>query len=134
MGLLRRGNNRIGATWQRTTHEGEAATKELMRAIEAGDADDLRARARQGELAYWRLLFEQPAFWVYQFQQLEGDLTACADKQRATRLCDQGRAFVSHNNVDGLRNVVRELWRLMPTEAVEEAKRGYQSGIVKTGH
>jgi hypothetical protein len=27
--------------------------------------------------------------------------------------------------------VVRELWKLMPEDAVEERKRGYQSGIVK---
>jgi hypothetical protein len=37
----------------------------------------------------------------------------------------------SQNNAEGLKNAVLELWRLMPTEAVEEAQRGYQSGIVK---
>jgi hypothetical protein len=50
---------------------------------------------------------------------------------RATRLCDQGRAFVSQNNPEGLRNVVLELWKLMPADAVERRKRGYQSGVVK---
>ena len=53
------------------------------------------------------------------------------DQTRATRLCGQGRAFLSRNNDEGLKSVVRELWKLMPADAVEEQKRGYRSGIVK---
>jgi len=105
--------------------------KDLARASDSHRIDDLRVKLRQGQSLYWQLLFAQPAFWVYQFQHIEKALSSLTDQARATRLCDQGRAFVSQNNVEGLTNVVRELWKLMPEDAVEEVTRGYQSGLIK---
>jgi molecular chaperone DnaK len=109
----------------------DALSKEFERVIGARGIDDLRAKLKQGRALYWQLLFAQPAFWVYQFQQIEKDSSSLTDQVRANRLCDQGRAFVSQNNPEGLSNVVRELWKLMPEDAVEEVKRGYQSGLIK---
>jgi molecular chaperone DnaK len=109
----------------------EIMTKELIKIIDAVKIDDLRVKIRQAQSLYWSLLFEQPAFWVYQFQQAEKDITAATDKARAGRLCEQGRAFLSQNNSEGLKNVVLELWKLTPADSVEERKRGYQSGIVR---
>jgi molecular chaperone DnaK len=111
--------------------QAEKLTQELSRAIEANKVDDLRVKTRQGESLYWHLLAAQPAFWVYQFQYIEKDISRLKDQARASRLCDQGRAFLSQNNAEGLKNVVLELWKLMPEDAVEEVKRGYQSGIVR---
>ena len=109
----------------------EIMTRELAAIIEAAKIDDLRVKIQQAQSLYWSLLFVQPAFWVYQFQLAEKEIASATDQARAARLCDQGRAFVSQNNAEGLKNVVRELWKLMPEDAVEERKRGYQSGIVK---
>ena len=109
----------------------EIMTREITAIIDAAKVDDLRVKIQQAQSLYWSLLFVQPAFWVYQFQLAEKEIASARDQARATRLCDQGRAFVSQNNADGLKNVVRELWKLMPDDAVEERKRGYQSGIVK---
>jgi molecular chaperone DnaK len=109
----------------------EIMTRELAAIIDAAKVDDLRVKIQQAQSLYWSLLFAQPAFWVYQFQLAEKEIASATDQARAARLCDQGRAFVSQNNPEGLKNVVRELWKLMPEDAVEERKRGYQSGIVK---
>ncbi len=109
----------------------EIMTRELAAIIDAAKVDDLRVKIQQAQSLYWSLLFVQPAFWVYQFQLAEKEVASAIDQARAARLCDQGRAFVSQNNAEGLKNVVRELWKLMPEDAVEERKRGYQSGIVK---
>jgi molecular chaperone DnaK len=106
-------------------------TQDLTRAIDAKKIEDLQVKVRQGEALYWQLLAAQPAFWVYQFQQLEKDISPIKDQARAGRLCEQGRAFLSQNNLEGLKNVVLELWKLMPEGVVEEVKRGYQSGIVR---
>lgn len=109
----------------------EIVTGELTKIIDTNKIDDLRVKIRQALALYRNLLFAQPAFWVYQFQQTEKEVASTTDQARATRLCEQGRAFLSQNNVEGLKNVVLELWKLMPADAVEEQKRGYQSGIVK---
>jgi molecular chaperone DnaK len=111
----------------------EVVTRELAKLIETNKTDDLRVKVRQATSLYWTLLFAQPAFWVYQFQEAEKGVASATDQARASRLCDQGRAFVSQNNAEGLKNVVLELWKLMPADAVEERKRGYQSGVVR-GH
>jgi molecular chaperone DnaK len=109
----------------------ETLTRELAKIIDTNKIDDLRVKIRQAQLLYRTLLFQQPGFWVYQFQQAEKEVASTTDQARAARLCDQGRAFLSQNNAEGLKNVVLELWKLMPPDAVEEQKRGYQSGIVK---
>jgi hypothetical protein len=57
-----------------------------------------------------------------------------SDQARANRLLNQGRAFVSQNNLDGLRNAVKELWNLLPTEAVTEIQRGYTSAVAAADH
>ena len=111
--------------------QAEIITRELAKIIDTANIDDLRVKFRQAQSLYWTLLSVQPAFWVYQFQQSEKEVALATDQVRATRLCAQGRAFLSQNNADGLKNVVLELWKLMPPDAVEEQKRGYQSGIVK---
>jgi hypothetical protein len=107
----------------------EAMAREVEKVFEGGRIDDLRAKMK--ELDAFRILFAQPSFWVYQFQELEKIHETLVDKARAVRLCDQGRAFVSQNNIDGLRNVVRELWKMMPEEARDEVQRGYRSGLVR---
>jgi hypothetical protein len=109
----------------------EIITREIAKIIDTNKIDDLRVKIRQALSLYRSLLFVQPAFWVYQFQQAEKEVALATDQACATRLCDQGRAFLSQNNVEGLKNVVLELWKLMPADAVEEQKRGYQSGIAK---
>jgi hypothetical protein len=109
----------------------EIITNDLAKIIDSAKIDDLRVKIRQAQILYWNLLFAQPAFWVHQFQQAEKEIAAATDQARAARLCGQGRAFLSQNNAEGLKNVVLELWKLMPADAVEGQKRGYQSGIVK---
>jgi hypothetical protein len=106
-------------------------TCEIVKIIDTSNNDDLRVKLRQAKSLYWSLLSAQPAFWVYQFQEAEKEVASGTDQARAARLCDQGRAFVSQNNAEGLRNVVLELWKLMPADAVQERKRGYQSGVVR---
>ena len=111
----------------------EVALTDLTRACDGRKIADVRIKMTQLRRLYWQVLATQPAFWVYQFQQVEKDVATIPDKVRATKLCDQGRAFMSQDNLEGLRNVVSELWRLMPSDAVERGRQGYRSGLVKGG-
>ena len=73
----------------------------------------------------------QPSWWIYQFQEMEKVENKMTDRARAANLLDQGRDCISRNNTTGLQNVVRQLWDLVPSDVVEAAKRGYQSGITR---
>lgn len=114
--------------------EGEIIIAEMRTILKTRNPDDLKRKQAQGESLYWRIASEQPKFWVGCFQYLEKDIERMADQERAARLFEQGRAYISHNNATGLQNVVRELWKMMPEERVQEAKeRGYQGGLRKAG-
>lgn len=80
---------------------------------------------------YYEVLFSIPAFWVNQFQRLVKESGSIADQTKAERLFAMGRNYLTQNNVQGLRNIVSQLWDLMPREVVEAAKKGFQSGLIK---
>jgi molecular chaperone DnaK len=112
--------------------EGQAIIAALQKLIQERNIEDLKRKQVQAESLYWRILFAQPPFWVYCFQQLEKDENL-SDPERAARLLDQGRAYLSHNNETGLRNVVTELWKLLPDDRAQAVRSGYGSGLRKAG-
>jgi len=93
--------------------------------------DRLRKKLDQIERLYFEIIFAQPGFWAYQFQQLEKQKQQMSDQARATRLLDQGRDCIAKNNFAGLQNIVRQFWDLLPHDVVEAAQRGYQSSLVR---
>jgi molecular chaperone DnaK len=115
------------------TQQDKAATleKEADTIIGERMMDRLRKKREQIERLYWEILFAQPGFWVDQFQSLEKDKDKVSDPARAARLLDQGRDYISRNNLTGLQNIVRQFWDLLPREVVEASQRGYQSGLVR---
>lgn len=113
--------------------EGEGIIADLRRIVKGRNPEDLKRKQAQGESLYWRIAFEQPSFWVYTFQKLEKEIDRMIDRERAARLFDQGRAYLSHNNPTGLRNVVTELWKMLPEDRVAEVKSGFQGGLRKAG-
>ena len=107
-------------------------SEEIQQLIVAEASDDLRHKIEQASALWFEVNMAQPAFWVYQHQELEKRVGDMSDKVRAGRLLEQGRAFVAQNNATGLQNVVRELWNLLPDDAQEGISLGYQAGIVKS--
>lgn len=91
----------------------------------------LRKKIDQLVRLYYEIVTRQPAWWVYQYQQAAKEEHKMLDRSRAARLIGQGNDFISRNNAQGLENVVRELWRLLPDEVVEAAQRGYGAGLVR---
>jgi molecular chaperone DnaK len=105
---------------------------DIQKLCQTAGFDDLKIKLDSLNSLRWEMLSAQPAFWVYQHQELEKQLREMSDPVRATRLLEQGRAFVSQNNITGLQNVVRELWNLLPDDAQQELTRGYEAGVVKS--
>jgi molecular chaperone DnaK len=93
--------------------------------------DRLRKKLEQIKQLSWEIVSAQPGFWIDQFRWLESEKPNMGDQSRALRLLDQGRQCIDKNNVVGLKNIVRQLWDLLPPEVIQSAPRGYQSGIVK---
>lgn len=110
---------------QKRAHE---LGKEVDDLIPEKKPDRLARKLRQIQDLHWEIVFPLPAFWVNQFQYLEKECAQMADQTRAGRLFDMGRNYLDQNNVDGLKNVVRQLWDLLPREIVE---RGFGSTLIR---
>ena len=79
----------------------------------------------------YKILFSQPSFWVGYFGYLEQHRNQMSDVTTADRLFNQGYQSIKNENISGLSNVVIQLLNLLPSEVVEEVKRGYESGVLK---
>jgi molecular chaperone DnaK len=104
--------------------------KEVDDLIAEKKPDRLARKLQQIQEFYWEIVVSLPGFWVNQFQNLEKQRLRMTDQARAGRLFDMGRNYLDQNNVDGLKNVVRQLWDLLPIEIVEEVKRGFGSTLI----
>lgn len=91
--------------------------------------DRLAKRIDEGRALYAQILFSLPAFWVGQFQQLDRERHKFIDASAADRLLERGRNYLQQNNVEGLKDVVRRLWDLLPREEAEKARRGIGATI-----
>lgn len=140
--------------WPVLVTEANQAMDELDKLIEEHDMPELQERAdklreHMGELVsqeraaplrkkieqiidlHREILFEQPSFWVGYFGYLEKQRTKMPDTGAAARLCNQGYQCIQKEDIRGLRNVVFQLLKLLPSEIAEEVKRGYESGLLK---
>ena len=99
--------------------------------IERKEPDRLKRKIKQIQDIFYQILFSVPAFWVSQFQKLEGQASMMSDTNRADRLFEMGRRYMEEDNISGLRNVVNQLWDLLPREVAEEIHRGYGSTLIR---
>lgn len=100
-------------------------------AIKQQNGDRLRTLFKQLQQLYFEILTALPQFWVNQYQQLVKRKAEMSDTGKADRLFDMGQRYLTENNVDGLRNVVNQLYDLLPKAAAEAVKRGYGSDVVR---
>ncbi len=92
--------------------------------------DRLAKRIEEGRNLVAQILFSLPAFWVGQFQRLERERHKFLDADAAERWLQRGRSYMQENNVEGLSDVVRKLWSLLPREEAEKAQRGIGATIL----
>lgn len=99
--------------------------------IEKRKTERLAKKLKQVQDLYYELLFSLPSFWVNQFRQLEKKRAQMTDGNKVERLFDMGQRYLEQNNVDGLRNVVGQLWDLLPRQVVEAVQRGFGSTLIR---
>lgn len=99
--------------------------------IEQQRMEPLRKKLEKIIDLHREILFEQPGFWLGYFNYMTEEQEKMNDQIAAERLIDQGHQCINRGNVQGLRNVVAQLLRLLPHEVAEAIQRGYQSGLLK---
>jgi molecular chaperone DnaK len=97
--------------------------------IEKKQTDRLARKIEEGRTIYAQILFSLPGFWVGKFQSMERERGQFSDPAAAERLFERGREYLRNDNIEGLTDVVRKLWNLLPKEDAERAQRGVGSTI-----
>ncbi len=98
--------------------------------IQKKQTERLSRKIEEGHSIYAQILFSLPGFWVSSFQRMERERGTFSDTEAAERLFERGREYLQKNNVEGLTDVVRKLWSLMPREEAERAQRGIGATIL----
>jgi molecular chaperone DnaK len=98
--------------------------------IQKKQTERLSRKIEEGHSIYAQILFSLPGFWVANFQRMERDRGTFSDTDAAERLFERGREYLQKNNIEGLTDVVRKLWSLMPREEAERAQRGIGATIL----
>ena len=98
--------------------------------IDRKQTDRLERKIAEGRSIYAQILFSLPGFWVGNFQRMERDRGKFSDTDAAERLFERGREYLQKNNIEGLTDVVRKLWNLLPRDEAEKAQRGVGATIL----
>jgi molecular chaperone DnaK len=129
------------AETQREVHKhGNDGDHEQLRGLEA-DAD--RARERQDPRLcqdatkrlwslYWQVRYRQDSTWIEIYQDL-AERGRFTDPDRAQALMVECRRLLDAHQMGRFREVVRQLWGLVPEEAQEETKEHVSDAGIKRG-
>ena len=106
--------------------------REIERAAAKGDEKSIQRASEEIDALRWRVLFKHDWFWKEIFDSLRQPNTPFVDPVEARRLIAIGQTAISSGDGNGLREVVRALWKLQPkgnAEAMRE--RAIRSGLRK---
>lgn len=92
--------------------------------------DRLRKKMEEISDVYSSILYRQDAFWVDYFESLVKNVAQMKDASAAERIIAEGRGHAVAGNLEELKNIVYQLQDLLPKKIVEQARRGYGSGLL----
>ena len=107
-----------------------ALKREIEQMIQTSDTDLLRAKVAEITGLRYRVLREQPGFWVAFLENLEERKSEMRDPDQADMLFQQGRRAINSGDVPGLKSAVQQLLALLPVEAQEQVRSGFGSGVL----
>jgi molecular chaperone DnaK len=114
------------------TPEEQRIFQDTARAVEAARLGreplelqrQLRVVSRLSTAAYYR----NPQAWEWAFENCASECASASDLVRAQLLVRNGRAALERRDHAALRNIVEELWHLLPADA-QSRRLGYDSGV-----
>ena len=114
-----------------TERKGAELFGEVQQVIAEKRLERLRRKIEQMKGLYTEIVWENPSFWTGYFTHLEQHRRQMREAALAEQLLNQGRAFLDHNNLPGLRQVALQLQSLLPPDVLDAVDRGFQSGLVR---
>ena len=87
---------------------------EARGAASGGSHRDIDHRTDRIADHYWRVMMQQPAFWIESFKNLTEKASHSSDPVQAGALIEQGQAAIDRGDIPGLIDVVRTLRKLFP--------------------
>jgi len=106
--------------------------RELERSASKGDGKAIQRASAEIEALRWRVLFKHDWFWREIFDSLCEPNAPFVSPAEARALITKGQAAVSGGDGEGLREVVRALWKLQPKGNAEATReRAVRSGLRK---
>ena len=105
--------------------------REQIESIIAGkNQERLKKKMEEISDVYSSILYRQDAFWVDYFETLSKSLPQMRDPSTAEKIIAEGRGHSATGNLPDLKNAVYQLQDLLPKKVVEQARRGYGSGLL----
>jgi len=124
----RRLQRQIGSSVEQS--QFDQMEREIEDAITQKKTDVLRRKFGQLCELGDQLRFRDPEWWIGQFEWIrEHGQDQMSDSGLATALFAQGYRSLNENNLDGLKQVVRQLWTLLPEEAEAQIREQFRANI-----
>jgi molecular chaperone DnaK len=109
--------------------EAKKLENEIEKIIANKETDRLGRKLNDVRDLLFQVRASVPAFWINHFNFLQKDKSKFIDQAKAQRLFDTGQNYLAQNNLDGLKNVVRQLWEILPKQVFEEMNRAFGSTV-----
>ncbi|MDI6763302.1 MAG: Hsp70 family protein [Thermodesulfobacteriota bacterium] len=103
---------------------------ETYKATQSHNIDFLQTKVSELRDTAFRLLREQPNFWVSWFQYLEKEKTVMRDHAQAELLLNQGRRAMENQDLQSLQAAVRQLYALLPVEQQRDGQKAFGSTVI----
>lgn len=104
--------------------------RDTRQAMERRDTELLRRKIAEMAGVRFRILREQPGFWVALLQQLEGRKAHMREPGQAEQYFAQGNRAILNNDVPSLKSAVQQLIGLLPADEQQAVRRGFGSSVV----
>ena len=120
----------VAQNYGNSTDKQNAASleRETRQAMERRDPELLRRKIAEMSGVRFRILREQPGFWVALLQQLEERKAHMRDKGQAEQYFAQGNRALLNNDVPSLKSAVQQLIGLLPADE-QQAMRSKSSVV-----
>lgn len=113
--LLKRVTELVGSYGKEQEKEQFIAlTKESDRALSSKDVKKLEHCIDELEQLRWRILFDQPGYWVGAFQHIKSGNSSFSDPEKAKELISEGNIALQRQDLESLKSLMWQLWELIP--------------------
>jgi molecular chaperone DnaK len=106
----------------------EEAAQAVEKARAERNAVELQRQLRVVSNLYNACFQRHPEAWAWMFEDAASEADQATDMVRARTLVQAGRKAIEKNDMDALRGVVQDLWKLLPVSA-QKRRLGHDSGV-----